>query len=110
MAKSVARIAPGGATGVVVIQQHTTDRTRIRAAITGDTSYPTGGYPITPQDLGLGRQIDFLDIVNESVAIWGSSWNRATQKLQLYVLSTGAEVAAAVNVSTFTCDIVAEGL
>lgn len=110
MAKTVARIAPGGAVGVAVVQQHTTDRSRIRAAITADVSYPTGGYPITPQDLGFGRQIDYLDIVNEGISVWGSSWNRATQKLQLYVLSTGAEVANAVDVHTFSCDVVAEGL
>jgi|SRR5690348_9685453 len=96
---------------VTTVRQNrrTTDRGAGRFTIAGDNSYPTGGYAIAPGDVGLGFQIDALDIVNCSVCPWRPFWNRATGKLQLVVMSTGAEVANAVNVTTFNCDVIAEG-
>src|SRR5690348_12078063 len=102
MAKTVTGINPGGAIGPL-FGKVPGDRKRVRANIAGDAAYPTGGYPVAPADLGFAGQIDYLDIVNEAITIWGAFWNRAAQKLQLYVLSTGAEVANGVDVHTFSC-------
>lgn len=87
-----------------------------RVNVTGDNSYPTGGYALTPQAVGFTRQIDFLRIINDGSGGAGSFanaywfWNRATNSLQLIVASTGAEVAAATNVTTATCDVEVEGI
>jgi|SRR5579872_535606 len=112
MAVTITPINPGTGAGPARNQSYYAGagRRKNRFNIATDNSYPTGGYALTPQQMGMGTQIDYLDIVNEAITIWGSFWNRATQKLQLYVLSTGAEVANAVNVSTFSCDVVVEGL
>lgn len=85
-------------------------RRKYRFNIAMDNNYPTGGYAITPANLNFAEQIDFLDIVNENINAWSAIWNRATQKIQLVVMSTGAEVANATDVHTFNCDVAVEGL
>ncbi len=111
MALTIAPINPGTGGGPPRAQDYTAGgRRKSRFNIAMDASYPTGGYAVTPQQVGMGEQIDYLDIVNENLNAWTAIWNRGTQKIQLVVMSTGAEVAAAVNVSTFNCDVAVEGL
>lgn len=110
---------PPGATAVVatgtVVAKVPGDRRRKRFRVTGDASYPTGGYPVTPANCGFSTQIDYLDIVNDGAGPAGAVanaswfWNTVTQKLQIMVPSTGAEIANATDVHTMTCDCVAEG-
>ena len=116
MAKTVNDIAPGGATVAQgsVPGKVPGDRKVVRKQITADANYPAGGYPIAPGDLGFAYQIDFLRIINDGTGPAGGVgnlswfWNRATQKLQLIVVSTGVENATA-DVHLSTCDIEAEG-
>lgn len=91
---------------------------------TGDTSYPTGGYAV-PASLfgfnafevdslgtGLPPLIGFYTIDSDSMGTpqtWFASVNPANGNLQLFVTTTGVEVAAAVNVSTFNCILTAYG-
>ena len=108
MAKTVTPLSAGGGTnpnpGAVP-----GNRVRKRFNIAGDASYPTGGYAVAPSDVGLMYQIDYLDIVNEAITIWTAFWNRATQKMQFYVMSSGAEVGNGVDVHTMSADVVVEG-
>lgn len=70
-----------------------------RIRVTGDAAYPTGGYAVTPQQLGFPVQIDYCDIGNEVPGATASGWlwNTVTQKLQLIVGATGAELANGQN-------------
>jgi hypothetical protein len=82
-----------------------------RQRMTGTGSYPTGGYAVTPAQLGFSEQIDYLDIVNElpgATASWWT-WNTVTQKLQLIVVATGNELANAQNDGGATVDFIAYG-
>lgn len=116
MAKTVFDIAPGGASVAqgTVPQQVPGARKVTRKQISGDAAYPAGGYPVTATDLGFGFQIDYLKIINDGSGAAGAPanlswfWNRATQKLQLIVVSTGVENATA-DMHLATCDIEAEG-
>jgi hypothetical protein len=116
MAKTVQDILPGGAVAAAGTFPGKVpgDRRVVRKVITGDAAYPAGGYPIVPGDLGFTYQIDYLKIINDGTGPAGGVgnlawfWNRATQKLQLLVVSTGVENATA-DVHLSTCDIEAEG-
>jgi len=84
--------------------------------VSGDTSYPTGGYAVTPslfgfnafepdsQGTGLPPVIGYYSIVGDCMGTpntWYSAINPVNGNLQLFVTTTGVEVASAVNVSTF---------
>jgi hypothetical protein len=79
--------------------------------VTLDASYPTGGYTITPQQLGLpGGRCLFADTGNvdagvaSDVSCW---WDPATNQLKAY--TAAGEVANATNLATQICQIVAYG-
>lgn len=93
-------------------------------AFTGDTSYPTGGYILTPAYFsfnafasdGLGTGAPPLVpywIVGETntgtTADVIAQVNPANGRLQFFVASTGAEVANGVDVSAFGIIAVAYG-
>jgi hypothetical protein len=88
--------------------------------VAGDASYPTGGYPITPQALGYASHIrrivgyDPLNFASAAVnAVFTPTYNGGTIasiKFQLQVLATGAEVAATTNVSAYTFVLTTEGV
>lgn len=66
-------------------------------AITGDTSYPTGGYTVggtTPKNSDVVGINDLATNIAEYVV--------ATDKVKFIVRSTGAEVAGAADVSAST--------
>ena len=81
--------------------------------LTGDTSYPTGGYPVTPglfffnafastSDFQLQQPPASLSYVLGADFQGGTyaTINPANGNLQLFVSSTGVEVANTTNVST----------
>lgn len=80
---------------------------RVRAVITGDTSYPTGGYLITPALFGfqfLGHAVcTGLSSIGGTV-VGDAVFNEATNRL-LFVSPAGTEVANATNVSTITVNL-----
>lgn len=85
--------------------------------IVGDSSYPTGGTAVTPQQLGLPVTVLFTQ--SEAIATTGANngassfyYNTSTGKLQCFTTgATGAfnEVANAVNLSGLTIQILAFG-
>jgi len=77
---------------------------------TGPTSYVTGGEDVSPGVFGMGKVIAILALpITDGTTARLAVWNIATQKLQWIVPSTNAEVAAAVNLSTFTGALVVFG-
>jgi hypothetical protein len=75
--------------------------------VTGDAAYPTGGYaPPTLNQLGFSDQIDSCLISNEHPGATASYWlwNTLTQKLQLIVTATGAELANGQDAHLAFCD------
>jgi hypothetical protein len=79
--------------------------------VTLDTSYPTGGYTITPLQLGLpGGKCLFADTasVNDGVASdVACFWDPSTNLLKAY--TAAGEVANATNLSTQVAQIMAYG-
>ena len=74
-----------------------------QGTITGDTSYPTGGYAITAAQVGMNTiQSGIAD--NDTAASRLSSWDQTNKKLKLFTaLST--EAANASNQSTITVPV-----
>lgn len=122
MAKTITFILPGNAGTSTVpppVQKYTVDRKRVRFNLAADAAYPNpggglGGYAIAPADIGFVSQIDFLDLGGQenagATANVAFTWNRVTQKMQMIVPSTGAEVANGVDVHLSNIDCIAEGI
>ena len=79
--------------------------------LTSGANYTTGGETITPQSVGFSRRIDA--VMNGGVArltyngstsipITISHLANGSVKIQAYVAATGAEQAAAADLSTFS--------
>jgi len=89
--------------------------------VTGDASYVTGGYPVTPAlfgfnsfasdglGTGLPPVLGFYDVFSDLVTTPYSIVNPANGNLQLIVTATNVEVANAVNSTGFTCLLAAYG-
>lgn len=87
-------------------------RKRREVTITGDTSYPTGGWPITPGLFEL-RSITAIDFSHATLggAYSGNVVRYDSANSKLLVLSAaGVEVANATNLSTFVATLVVEGI
>lgn len=77
----------------------------VLAEITLDNSYPSGGYPLTPQNLKAGR-IKALGIVGVSGGYEGQ-WDPATGTIRVYYPApgsgsypaAGSEVSAATDLT-----------
>lgn len=86
---------------------------QIRVKVTPSTSYPTGGEVITAAQLGL-TTIESA-IANSTTGALSKlvcplpQTGGGSIKFQLFVAATGAEVANAVDVSTFTFDAIVTG-
>ena len=81
-----------------------------RATMTGPTSYDTGGVAIANLgDFGWGETHTLQGVLENGSAVRLLWLDRANQKVKIYVPNTGAEVAAAVDLSAFTGEIVATG-
>lgn len=75
------------------------------ADVTGDDSYPTGGYPITPAIFGLTT---FDTVLVPSSSGYTANYNAATGKIVVYA-SANTQVANAVDLSAVTFRILAMG-
>jgi hypothetical protein len=83
--------------------------------VTGDASYVTGGYAVTPALFGfnafatdglgggLPPTLGFYDVFSDLVTTPYSIVNPANGNLQLIVTATNVEVANAASAAGFTC-------
>lgn len=71
-------------------------------ALTGSTSYATGGDTFTPEMLSLGKieAVVGAYLWNGSAVLWGV-WDPTNKKL-LFYSATGTEVTNATNLSTYS--------
>lgn len=70
---------------------------------TGPASYATGGDACSANDMLLGTVEDVDDfIITDGTTYRQVTYNFTTAKFQIFVPNTNVEVAAAVNLSTFT--------
>lgn len=79
------------------------------ATVTGDASYPTGGYSITAAQLGFPGGIDWAiaTVQQPGGAAVIANYSVTNAKLQLF--TSAAEVANATNVATCVVQIIARG-
>jgi hypothetical protein len=88
--------------------------------VTLDASYPTGGYLVTPANLGFTvlRSLLAINITSLSGGAYEFSWiptlnadgvTIASALLAATVGSTGVQVANGVSLATVTLQVVAEG-
>lgn len=92
-------------TSAVKVQTVVGDRRLSVTNLTFDTSYPTGGYAVTPSTFGLGV-VDAVLADNPSG--YDVYYNAATGKVQVFS-SGNTEVVAATNLSAVTAHVVAFG-
>lgn len=82
------------------------------SSVVGDSSYPTGGYPITARQLGLNRVRRAHAWVRVASAAAATSVDADTQSdgsILLKLNTATAEVANAVNCSGLTIVVRADG-
>lgn len=85
------------------------DRVMVVTDFTADSSYPTGGYALSPATFGLDS-IDYVDIQFNPVAAAGlGGYNYATGKLQLFTALSGTEVTNTTDVHTVTGRLQVQG-
>src|SRR4029077_4464103 len=84
--------------------------------VTGDSSYPAGGYPITAALLPGGNfsLIESVDVINpwdsgttSFMAVWNNSTGKIMARAQAVAGAAVAQVdvTATTNLSTFTCTL-----
>lgn len=74
---------------------------------TGDSAYPTGGYPVTAADVGLVDMDQFQ--VDSGSLTHIPYWDRAAGKIVLAVRATGAQLGDGLTASSTTGTFVAIG-
>lgn len=87
-------------------------RQRVRdVQLTSGANYTTGGETITPLQAGMSKRIEFVANAGVARATAGGATSlpiavayqaNGSVKLQAYVAATGAEQAAAADLSTFS--------
>lgn len=83
----------------------TGNRKTVIVTITGDTSYPTGGSPLTPAQLGL-RRIDYADSVQ---AVGGVSFQFDYTNNKLLSFTGGTQTTNATNQAAISVRMRFEG-
>lgn len=69
----------------------------------GPSAYPTGGDAISPEDVRMGKLFALLGcVLSNGTTPLVATWVPATETLQLFVASTGVEVANGVDVSGYS--------
>lgn len=77
-----------------------------RFRVQGDTSYPTGGYELKLDEELPGKTV-IQAFANPQVANdWGFSYDRASDKLIVFVISTGAQVGSGVDLAAMDTELV----
>lgn len=85
--------------------------------VTLDNSYPAGGYPLTPQQLGLGLNGTIFEVDPGTVSKtggWLIGWDYTNNKLQVFdgsglVNVAMHEVAAATNLAAVVARLLVMG-
>lgn len=75
----------------------------------GPVSYTTGGDPIQAATLGLGTVYGVYGSISNGTAVLVGNFDFTNQTLRWFVPSTGAEVANAVDLSTYTGTLLITG-
>lgn len=79
------------------------DRLVREVRYTGPASYATGGDPVNASDeLGMGEVFGVYGTISDGSAVRVPFFDYANQKILWFVPDTGAEVAGAVDLSTFS--------
>lgn len=76
-----------------------------RIRVEGDASYPTGGYDLGLATLLPGKTVLGVPPNAQTADDWITQFDRSTGKLLLVLISTGAEVAGAVDVSNLDIEL-----
>lgn len=79
--------------------------------LTGDNNYPTGGYVLTPAQLGFSLRTDFvIPIANSTSRI--AEWVAATGAIRILNVAGGviAEVNNGTDLSALTVNLLAFGV
>lgn len=87
------------------------DKRRTIGQITFDSSYPTGGEALTPQQIGLGT-ILWMDVENPVSATPTtrmSTFDHTNGRFLVFTSSDGNEVANGTNLSAFSAKFEAVG-
>jgi hypothetical protein len=71
------------------------------AAYAGPASYVTGGDPMVPADVRMGKLFAVLGTISNGTAVLIPWWNTTTGTLLFFVPNTGAQVANGVDLSTY---------
>lgn len=75
---------------------------RYMPAYTGPVSYATGGDTGLLAALGVGQIVTVLGTLSNGSALLMVKYVHATEKLLIFSLATGAEVANAADISTYS--------
>jgi hypothetical protein len=82
---------------------------RALATYTGPAAYVTGGDPVTPEDVRMGKVFALGGcVVSNGTAVyllWLTGAAGATQKIMWFVAATGVEVANGVDLSGYSGQI-----
>jgi hypothetical protein len=87
---------------------HSGSFSRRVARWSGSSSYTTGGEDVSPAVFGLGSIVAILTstaVDAAGVNLRYPVWNPTTQKLQWFAATGGTEIAAATDLSGFSCGI-----
>jgi hypothetical protein len=83
------------------------------ASFTGDSSYPTGGYPITLSAWGFSNYLEHSEIgFAPGTSPYIAKYNKTTGNLQFFTSGSGgfSEVSNGTNLSSYTVAITAFGI
>ena len=83
------------------------DHVFVHADVTGDASYPTGGWSLPPSALGL-TELHHVDITNESSGARIAAYDYVNQKMKTFT-ALGTETTNATDLHTVTWRIFATG-
>jgi hypothetical protein len=83
------------------------------ASFTGDSSYPTGGYPVTLAAWGFSNYLEHSEVgFAPGTTSYIVKYNKGTGSLQFFTATSGgfAEVTNGTNLSTYTVAVTAFGV
>lgn len=88
-------------------RKHVADQAEVLATVTGDSSYTSGGYAVTPQQFGFFDRIDYIvPLSSNGAAI--IQYDRANKKIKIFT-ALGTEAAGGSNQSAIVADVLAVG-
>lgn len=91
-----------------VVAQVPGAKRQLAMTLTGDASYPTGGYPVTFATFGMNEAIEQV-MLNPSSGAHLVVWDSVNSKIKFFT-AVATEVANAVNLSAVTVKALIIGL